>query len=674
MSISIGDAVLKMGLDKADFDNSMKSMDEHIKSSMEKLQSGLRIGGVAFTALGAAGLKMASDARQINAQLGQTALTIGSTTKEMRDLTLAITNVTFPIKSVTATFDLLARAGMRNTDEMKKSANAFDALADATGSSAEVVADQLIPVFRAFGLELPSSSVDMDRFTNLVKNTTVNLSDFATVVQRLAPEMQLAGLTMDDAMIALTILEERGITGRASIQMLSEAIAEVAKNAKRAEDAQKGLADASSDLERINGDLQGATEDVARANENLLDVVNRLANAQEDAVMTMRTSAIALKRNELRIADLRKESEALGLTERDRIEINLSLQEAEINRENILKRMAEAEDRVAEAQKEVIRAQEEAVKLQEKVIGAEGEVEKATIKVADALKKTAEKGITFNKVLNISQEEIDGYTKQIEGATGITDKYASVANEQVGIMDKVRQKFEELTLSAGSFLTPLEPILALMTALGPIMLFFSTAMGISTVKTIAHTGALIVHKIALAAHKIALGAVTAAQWLWNTAMSANPIGLIIIAITALIAGIVLLVQHWDWVKEKTIEVWNNIKAVVGNAINWIIEQINKIPGINIPVTMATESAVATTALTPYARGGLISEPTLLYGLRSMKPYAIAGERGREVVSPVGGGGGDTNFYIDSLVVREEADVQRIARELERMRQSRMRTG
>lgn len=38
---------------------------------------------------------------------------------------------------------------------------------------------------------------------------------------------------------------------------------------------------------------------------------------------------------------------------------------------------------------------------------------------------------------------------------------------------------------------------------------------------------------------------TAAQWLWNAAMDANPIGLIVLGITALITGFVLLYQHSD---------------------------------------------------------------------------------------------------------------------------------
>lgn len=64
----------------------------------------------------------------------------------------------------------------------------------------------------------------------------------------------------------------------------------------------------------------------------------------------------------------------------------------------------------------------------------------------------------------------------------------------------------------------------------------------------------------------------------------------------------------------------------------------------------------------YQSGGPINEPTLLYGLRSQKPYAIAGERGPEVVSPAGGGGMTLNFFQGAqLAIREEADIGKIER-------------
>jgi hypothetical protein len=56
--------------------------------------------------------------------------------------------------------------------------------------------------------------------------------------------------------------------------------------------------------------------------------------------------------------------------------------------------------------------------------------------------------------------------------------------------------------------------------------------------------------------------VTTAQWLWNAAMSANPIGAIVVAITALIAGVIALTKYFmDNAKASR----ENAKAVKENA-------------------------------------------------------------------------------------------------------------
>jgi len=70
------------------------------------------------------------------------------------------------------------------------------------------------------------------------------------------------------------------------------------------------------------------------------------------------------------------------------------------------------------------------------------------------------------------------------------------------------------------------------------------------------------------------GLVTAAQWAWNVAMDANPVGLIILGIGALIGIVVLLVKHWDVVKKAGAVAWNWIKDAASSAWNFI----KKIPG------------------------------------------------------------------------------------------------
>lgn len=63
---------------------------------------------------------------------------------------------------------------------------------------------------------------------------------------------------------------------------------------------------------------------------------------------------------------------------------------------------------------------------------------------------------------------------------------------------------------------------------------------------------------------------TAAQWLLNAAMSANPITLIIIAIVALIAIVVLLWTKCEWFREGVMAIITAIWSAIQSAMNFII--------------------------------------------------------------------------------------------------------
>jgi hypothetical protein len=58
-----------------------------------------------------------------------------------------------------------------------------------------------------------------------------------------------------------------------------------------------------------------------------------------------------------------------------------------------------------------------------------------------------------------------------------------------------------------------------------------------------------------------LATVTAAQWLWNIAMTANPIGLIITGVAALVGLGVTLYNTW----KPFADVWNSIFGTTGGA-------------------------------------------------------------------------------------------------------------
>ncbi|WP_419737408.1 phage tail tape measure protein [Pseudomonas sp. COR18] len=102
-----------------------------------------------------------------------------------------------------------------------------------------------------------------------------------------------------------------------------------------------------------------------------------------------------------------------------------------------------------------------------------------------------------------------------------------------------------------------------------------------------------------------------AIWLVNAAMYANPIGLVIAGIVALVAIVGLVIYYWDDLKAALMDTaafkwvmaqleklgawfdsmggwsglakaaWDGIVAIFNKAINSLIEMLNKIPGVNI---------------------------------------------------------------------------------------------
>jgi TP901 family phage tail tape measure protein len=81
--------------------------------------------------------------------------------------------------------------------------------------------------------------------------------------------------------------------------------------------------------------------------------------------------------------------------------------------------------------------------------------------------------------------------------------------------------------------------------------------------------------VAYHAKQIAIAAATkawtAAQWLWNAAMNANPIGLIIIGIAALVAAGYWLCNNWDEVSKEWSDAWARMKKAfelgnIGDAV------------------------------------------------------------------------------------------------------------
>lgn len=149
------------------------------------------------------------------------------------------------------------------------------------------------------------------------------------------------------------------------------------------------------------------------------------------------------------------------------------------------------------------------------------------------------------------------------GATGVQMFFskASGIDGMLGPVSKGPGMFARLgaaARTAGSAVASAASSLVQMAAAG---LKAGAAAAFAAVKTV-------VLRVASMAMKAATIAWTAVQWLLNVAMSANPIGIVVIAIIALVAIIVLLWKKCAWFRTAVTAVWNAIKTAVGVVVNW----------------------------------------------------------------------------------------------------------
>lgn len=84
----------------------------------------------------------------------------------------------------------------------------------------------------------------------------------------------------------------------------------------------------------------------------------------------------------------------------------------------------------------------------------------------------------------------------------------------------------------------------------------------------------IAHGVALNGMSISMRLAAAAQWAFNTAMTANPVGLVIAGIAALIAIGYALYSNWDTIKQFFVELWESpagaVLAFATGPIGWLI--------------------------------------------------------------------------------------------------------
>ena len=241
--------------------------------------------GAALTGVATAAQGLLDNTQDTRESLGRTAETMGMTSDEAQDLATSMSDATFPLDDVTGTMDSLAQQGIESEDVMQEVALAADDIADATGTTAESVADNAAPALAAMGEEADDLTEHMDTFTFVARETTMDVEDFSQMVRRVGPEIDEMGMSVDDTAAIMAALEDQGMDSRTAMREFRQA----ANNAEGDQgDLMESLGLSNEELtaqEDALADAEGMTKEHADAANESVSTMDELRASVEDVAL-----------------------------------------------------------------------------------------------------------------------------------------------------------------------------------------------------------------------------------------------------------------------------------------------------------------------------------------------------------------------------------------------------
>lgn len=244
--------------------------------------------------------------------------------------------------------------------------------------------------------------------------------------------------------------------------------------------------------------------------------------------------------------------------------------------------------------------------------------------------------------------------------------FAREADTAAGQTQRAQAEFENAAASLGEVLLPVvaEGARKLSELAG--FLVENKNVVIPLVGVIGGLAAAVVAvNAALSVYRAIAVVATAAQWLWNIALSANPIGLIVLAIAAVVAAVVLAYNKFEWFRAGVEFIGKAIMGYINlwiDAIKWVIDKLSFVgKGIGLVADLFGAGGTVTVAgggmAGMYGAAGAVAAPAGLYGA----PMAALAGGGPS--SGQGSGGGTTTV---NVTVHDAIDPVSTGRTLEKI--------
>ena len=267
---------------------------EKSRGQMEKYGKAIKGIGIGMAAAGAGVEALARKQAPLLESTKKLAIQTGLTEKEIRGMATSLSNATFPLDEALGLMNLASKAGLEGADALQEYANFWDMVGDATGASSQELAKSAAAL-AAVGIEAGQEAQLLAAFGLITQNTSGSVQDFLQFVERLAPEMGRANVSVNDAAVFMTALEkELGLTAktaRAEFKIaLDEAIVAADGQAVSLQDVAASLGLTQEQMQKYRDELvnsEGVIQANADAHASTKTTLEGLQSQFGDVMFTM---------------------------------------------------------------------------------------------------------------------------------------------------------------------------------------------------------------------------------------------------------------------------------------------------------------------------------------------------------------------------------------------------
>lgn len=531
--MSDGSVTIDTKLNNNEFKKGINELESIGKKGLKGLGVATGIAVTGLSALGGYAIKVGSD---FEAGMSKVRAISGATQEEIDKLTEKAKEMgaktKFSASESAEAFQYMAMAGWK-TEDMLNGIEGIMNLAAASGENLASVSDIVTDALTAFGLQAKDSAHFADVLAKASSSSNTNVGLMGATFKYVAPIAGSMKYSIEDTAVAIGLMANAGIKGEQAGTALRSMLTRLVKPPKEASDALNKL-----NISAKNSD--GTMKPLSQTLKELRTKFSKLNDSQKASYASSIAGTEAMSgmlaivnASDADFEKLTKEiNNSEGATKKMADTMNNNLKGATtIMKSNMESLGIAIYDKFKGPATKGVKSVTEALEKLTKST-SNGKLSRSLDKIASSFGKLIEKG--GDLIAKVLPKLIDGFAWVLDNGGTIAKVIGAITTailyfKTTANISKVVQGFQKAQVALSLFTLQTEGATIAQGVLNGSLTLGETAV------------ALLTGKISLA---------TVAQKLWNMAMSANPIGVLTVAVAGLTAGLIYLATRQTEAEKK----------------------------------------------------------------------------------------------------------------------------